>query len=138
MSWFGYKLHLVIDAEYELPVAFSVTKASAPEIPEGKKLIEELSSDDWQTRENAVKKLVEKGVPVLREVAKLLDSDDLDRKDRAEKIISEIRGIFAVSRSRRFSLTSTIIPIRRNVRRARNGISDVIHFSIFTSILLHD
>jgi hypothetical protein len=35
---------------------------------------------------------VEKGVPVLREVAKLLDSDDLDRKDRAEKIISEIRG----------------------------------------------
>lgn len=59
---------------------------------ETKKLLEELSSDDWQTRENAVKKLVEKGVPVLREVAKLLDSDDLDRKDRAEKIISEIRG----------------------------------------------
>lgn len=43
ISWFGYKLHLVIDADYELPVAFSVTKASAPEIPEGKKLIEELA-----------------------------------------------------------------------------------------------
>lgn len=39
-SWFGYKLHLIVDAKYELPVAFSVTKASAPEIPEGKKLIE--------------------------------------------------------------------------------------------------
>ncbi len=58
---------------------------------ETKKLIEELSSDDWQTREDALKKLVEKGPPVLREVAKLLDSDDLDRKDRAEKIINAIR-----------------------------------------------
>lgn len=26
--WFGYKLHLLIDADYELPVGYSVTKAS--------------------------------------------------------------------------------------------------------------
>jgi hypothetical protein len=32
----------VIDADYELPVAFSVTKASKAEIPEGKKLIGEI------------------------------------------------------------------------------------------------
>ena len=38
-SWFGYKLDLIVDADYELPVAFNVTKASASEIPEGKKLI---------------------------------------------------------------------------------------------------
>ena len=25
-SWFGYELHLIIDAEYELPVAFEVTR----------------------------------------------------------------------------------------------------------------
>ena len=25
MSWFGYKLHLIVDANYELPVAFRVT-----------------------------------------------------------------------------------------------------------------
>lgn len=25
--WFGYKLHLIVDADYELPVAFRVTKA---------------------------------------------------------------------------------------------------------------
>ena len=30
-TWFGYKLHLVIDANYELPVAFKVTKASCSE-----------------------------------------------------------------------------------------------------------
>lgn len=39
-TWFGYELHLIVDAEYELPVAFNLTKASAAEIPEGKKLIE--------------------------------------------------------------------------------------------------
>ena len=38
-SWFGYKLDLIVDADYELPVAFNVTKASTSEIPEGKKLI---------------------------------------------------------------------------------------------------
>ncbi len=31
-SWFGYKLHLVVDAKYELPVSYCVTKASAAEV----------------------------------------------------------------------------------------------------------
>jgi len=42
-SWFGYKLHMVVDSDYELPVAFSVTKASTSDIKAGKVLIEELS-----------------------------------------------------------------------------------------------
>jgi hypothetical protein len=29
--WFGYKLHLVVDAEYELPVAYEVSRASRPD-----------------------------------------------------------------------------------------------------------
>jgi hypothetical protein len=40
--WFGYKLHLVVDANYELPVAWEITRASASEVPEGKKLIKTL------------------------------------------------------------------------------------------------
>ena len=35
--WFGYKLHLVVDATYELPVSYEVTEASASELTEGKK-----------------------------------------------------------------------------------------------------
>ena len=31
MRWFGYQLHLIIDAEYEIPVAFEVKRASASE-----------------------------------------------------------------------------------------------------------
>ena len=32
-SWFGYKLHLIIDADYELPVGYEVSKASASDGP---------------------------------------------------------------------------------------------------------
>jgi len=30
-SWFGYKLHLIVDGDYELPVAYEVTRASRPD-----------------------------------------------------------------------------------------------------------
>lgn len=30
-SWFGYRLHLIVDARYELPIAYKVTKASNSE-----------------------------------------------------------------------------------------------------------
>jgi len=33
-KWFGYRVHLVVDAEYELPVAYEVTKASVGEAPQ--------------------------------------------------------------------------------------------------------
>jgi hypothetical protein len=33
MTWFGYKLHLLVDAVYELPVAFEVTAASVGDSP---------------------------------------------------------------------------------------------------------
>lgn len=41
-SWFGYKLHLIADTTYELPVAFCVTRASRNEMPEGRKLVKSL------------------------------------------------------------------------------------------------
>lgn len=33
-SWFGYKLHLIVDSDYELPVAYKVTKASVSDCTE--------------------------------------------------------------------------------------------------------
>ncbi len=41
-KWFGYKLHLVVDSDFELPVAYEVTKASGAEIPQAKKLVEHM------------------------------------------------------------------------------------------------
>jgi hypothetical protein len=41
---FGYKLHLIVDSKYELPVAYEVTKASRPDVKEGEELINKLAS----------------------------------------------------------------------------------------------
>ncbi len=41
--WFGYELHLMVDAAYELPLAFSVTRASAAEAPEAHRLLDAVS-----------------------------------------------------------------------------------------------
>lgn len=42
VKWFGYKLHLIVDATYELPVAFKITKASASDVIEGHALLEQM------------------------------------------------------------------------------------------------
>jgi hypothetical protein len=41
-NWFGYKLHLIIDANYELPIAFDLTKASVGETPITHNLLDKL------------------------------------------------------------------------------------------------
>lgn len=40
--WFGYKLHLVVDALYELPVNYAVTRASVSDIERAPKLVKGL------------------------------------------------------------------------------------------------
>jgi len=42
--WFGYKLHLVVDADYELPLGYLVTKASANDSPHLLPLMESLTA----------------------------------------------------------------------------------------------
>ncbi|MBC7324909.1 MAG: transposase, partial [Moorella sp. (in: Bacteria)] len=43
VRWFGFKLHLVVDATYELPVAFSLTPASASEVKQAHRLIDQMA-----------------------------------------------------------------------------------------------
>ncbi len=43
-TWFGYTLHLVVDTEYELPVAYKVTRASAGEQPVAQQLLDTLDA----------------------------------------------------------------------------------------------
>ena len=42
IKWFGYKLHLVVDAVYELPVTWTLTRASRNDIPEAHEMVEHL------------------------------------------------------------------------------------------------
>jgi hypothetical protein len=47
-KWFGFRLHLIADATYELPVAFSVTKASNSEITQTQKLLDQIEKKQEQ------------------------------------------------------------------------------------------
>ena len=42
---FGFKLHLIVDATYELPVCYRVTAASASDVTEGHKLVDQLADE---------------------------------------------------------------------------------------------
>ena len=42
VHWFGYRLHLVVDTVYELPLAFTVTKASTADLSGGKALLQQM------------------------------------------------------------------------------------------------
>lgn len=42
--WFGYKIHLLVDATYELPVAWTLTKASTADITEAPQLLKQLKT----------------------------------------------------------------------------------------------
>jgi len=44
-KWFGYKLHLIVDANYELPVAFELSGAKEAESPRLLPMIEELKEN---------------------------------------------------------------------------------------------
>jgi len=50
-SWFGYKLHLVVDADYELPVAYEVSRASRADNESGKRMLDDLEEHHPQLLE---------------------------------------------------------------------------------------
>ena len=47
-SWFGYKLHLLVDTTYELPVGYRVTKAAHADIEEMLPMIEEAKEKHFE------------------------------------------------------------------------------------------
>jgi hypothetical protein len=42
---FGFKVHLIVDTKYELPIAFSITDAAGSDIIYGKELLKQLAKD---------------------------------------------------------------------------------------------
>jgi hypothetical protein len=51
-SWFGYKIHLLVDSKYELPVAYLVTKASASDTVNMLPLVEQADKKHPDLLEN--------------------------------------------------------------------------------------
>lgn len=70
-SWFGYKLHLIVDAVYELPVCFSVTKASVHDIKAGHELIDLLAEQQPEIIERCEVLAADKGYDDTKLIVKL-------------------------------------------------------------------
>ena len=52
--WFGYKLHLVVDAVYELPVSFALTPANESDTKQMAELLKKAGADQEETKPMAV------------------------------------------------------------------------------------
>ena len=59
--WFGYLLHLVVDATYEVPLAFEVTKASTGEQPQAQRLLDQMHERHPELLERCGRMSADKG-----------------------------------------------------------------------------
>lgn len=77
VKWFGYKIHLIVDSIYELPVAYSVTKASVPDINAAHDLIDEIEQTQTSLLKNAVIISGDRGYDDTKLHKKLWDNHDI-------------------------------------------------------------
>jgi len=73
VKWFGYKLHLIVDAVYELPVAFEITGASASEMPQGRKLVKKLQAGHKKLVDDCEALTADKGLDDTKLIMELWD-----------------------------------------------------------------
>ena len=60
-KWFGFKLHLIVDADYELPVAYKITRASSSDVVIGRDMITDLQANRSEILETARIMIGDKG-----------------------------------------------------------------------------
>jgi len=75
--WFGYKLHLLVDSVHELPLAFSVTKASHGDSPELLKLLDDLDERHRDLRQRAEELSADKGYDTTDNIVEPWDTYDI-------------------------------------------------------------
>lgn len=77
IKWFGYKLHLMVDATYELPVSYKVTKASASDITEGHALLEQTKERQSELLNTAGTLAADRGYDDTKLLVKLWDEHNI-------------------------------------------------------------
>ena len=97
---FGFRLHLITDANYELPVAFTVTKASNSEKTETKKQLEEMKQEHPERLEKCKHFMADKGYDSSK-LIKMLEDNDI-------KPIIDIRNCWKGEDSTRVSIGTRI------------------------------
>jgi hypothetical protein len=86
-SWFGFKLHLIVDAEYELPIDYIVSGASASDITVGKKMVDDLAQNRPYVLRKADFLLGDKGYDATEIIVDLWDK-------HAIKSVIDIRDLW--------------------------------------------
>ncbi len=76
VKWFGFRLHLIADAVYELPVDFTVTKASVSEVKETERLLEKMKEKEPQKIETCRYFLADRGYDST-ELIEWLETEDI-------------------------------------------------------------
>lgn len=106
-KWFGFRLHLISDAAYELPVDFEVTKASCSEIKETEKMLETIKEKYPQKIERCQYCLADRGY----------DSTDLIEWLTAEGTapIIDIRNMWQGEETKQFGDTDLIYDYKGKV-----------------------
>ncbi|MBI5527694.1 MAG: transposase [Deltaproteobacteria bacterium] len=72
-SWFGYKLHVLVDSVYEMPLSFMVTKASEDDMTNLLPLVEDLKENHKEIADGAVEVAADKGYDSAENNASLYD-----------------------------------------------------------------
>jgi len=72
-SWFGYKLHLIVDAEHELPVGYEVTRASRPDNESARRMLDTLEDRHPQLLEGCEAFMADKAYDDGKLLGKLWD-----------------------------------------------------------------
>lgn len=87
VSWFGYRLHLIVDANYELPVGYMVTKASNSEVKEAHLLIDHMAQSTPEVLRRAQYLTGDKGYDDTKLISKVWD-------DHSIKPVIDIRNMW--------------------------------------------
>lgn len=72
-KWFGYKLHLVVDSSYELPISFKITRASESDTKELIPMIEEINEKHPEIIKRAEELSGDKGYDSIKNITFLWD-----------------------------------------------------------------
>jgi len=92
-SWFGFKLHLIVDANYDMPIDYTVTKASASDITVGREMVAEIASNRPEVLEKAEFLLGDKGYDDTKFITTLWNKYNI-------KPVIDIREIWKVDGAR--------------------------------------
>lgn len=70
-TWFGYKLHLIVDANYELPISYELTKASCHDVPVMRDMFDKLEFQRKEMLEHCEAGMGDKGYDDVKLISQL-------------------------------------------------------------------